>query len=288
MKAAYFKHIFSLLLFGTNGIVASLISLSSYEIVLFRTMIGSVFLLSVFFITGGRLTAHKHRKSLGFLTVSGISMGLSWMFLYEAYQQTGVSISTLLYNCGPVIVMILSPFMFKEKLTAPKIIGFTAVLAGVFLINGANSEKINIWGILCGLMSAVTYSTMVMFNKKASDISGLENSALQLFISFITVSVFIGIKQGFAMDISTSDILPIIILGLMGTGVGCYLYFSSIGKLSAQTVAVCGYIESLSAVVFSMIFLKERLSPLQIVGAVLIIGGAMLGELYKRKKTLPE
>lgn len=288
MKAAYFKHIFSLLLFGTNGIVASLISLSSYEIVLFRTMIGSVFLLSVFFITCGRLTAHKHRKSLGFLTVSGISMGLSWMFLYEAYQQTGVSISTLLYNCGPVIVMILSPFMFKEKLTAPKIIGFTAVLAGVFLINGANSEKINIWGILCGLMSAVTYSTMVMFNKKASDISGLENSALQLFISFITVSVFIGIKQGFAMDISTSDILPIIILGLMGTGVGCYLYFSSIGKLSAQTVAVCGYIESLSAVVFSMIFLKERLSPLQIVGAVLIIGGAMLGELYKRKKTLPE
>lgn len=288
MKAAYFKHIFSLLLFGTNGIVASLISLSSYEIVLFRTMIGSVFLLSVFFITGGRLTAHKHRKSLGFLTVSGISMGLSWMFLYEAYQQTGVSISTLLYNCGPVIVMILSPFMFKEKLTAVKITGFAAVLAGVFLINGANAEKINIWGILCGLMSAVTYSTMVMFNKKASDISGLENSALQLFISFITVSVFIGIKQGFAMDVSASDIIPIIILGLMGTGVGCYLYFSSIGKLPAQTVAVCGYLESLSAVVFSMIFLKERLSPLQIVGAVLIIGGAMLGELYKKKKPLPE
>ncbi|MBE6845435.1 MAG: EamA family transporter [Ruminococcus sp.] len=284
MKAAYFKHIFSLLLFGTNGIVASLISLSSYEIVLFRTMIGSVFLLSVFFITGGRLTAHKHRKSLGFLTVSGISMGLSWMFLYEAYQQTGVSISTLLYNCGPVIVMILSPFMFKEKLTAVKITGFAAVLAGVFLINGANAEKINIWGILCGLMSAVTYSTMVMFNKKASDISGLENSALQLFISFITVSVFIGIKQGFAIDVSASDIIPIIILGLMGTGVGCYLYFSSIGKLPAQTVAVCGYLESLSAVVFSMIFLKERLSPLQIVGAVLIIGGAMLGELYKKKK----
>jgi len=284
LKAAYFKHIFSLLLFGTNGIVASLISLSSYEIVLFRTMIGSVFLLSVFFITGGRLTAHKHRKSLGFLTVSGISMGLSWMFLYEAYQQTGVSISTLLYNCGPVIVMILSPFMFKEKLTAVKITGFAAVLAGVFLINGANAEKINIWGILCGLMSAVTYSTMVMFNKKASDISGLENSALQLFISFITVSVFIGIKQGFAIDVSASDIIPIIILGLMGTGVGCYLYFSSIGKLPAQTVAVCGYLESLSAVVFSMIFLKERLSPLQIVGAVLIIGGAMLGELYKKKK----
>ncbi len=287
MKTAYFKYIFSLLLFGSNGIVASFINLSSYEIVLFRTMIGSIFLLSVFFITGGKLTAHKHKKSLGFLMVSGVSMGLSWLFLYEAYQQIGVSISTLLYNCGPVIVMLLAPIMFKERLTLVKILGFIAVLTGVFLINGANAEKINIWGIFCGLMSAVTYSTMVMFNKKASDISGLENSALQLFISFITVAIFIGIKQGFAIDISISDVLPIIILGLVGTGIGCYLYFSSIGKLPAQTVAVCGYLESLSAVVFSMIFLSEQLLPLQIIGAVLIIGGAMFGELYKKKKTLP-
>ena len=63
-------------------------------------------------------------------------MGLSWMFLYEAYQQIGVSLSSLLYYCGPVIVMMLSPMLFHEKLTKPKVIGFAVVIVGVFLVNG--------------------------------------------------------------------------------------------------------------------------------------------------------
>ena len=50
-----------------------------------------------------------------------------------------------------------------------------------------------------------------------------------------------------------------------------------------QTVAICGYLEPLSAVVFSVIFLKETMLPIQIIGAVLIIGGAMLGE-YRKKQ----
>ena len=58
-------------------------------------------------------------------------MGLSWMFLFEGYKQIGVGISSLLYYCGPVIVMMLSPYIFKEQLTKPKIIGCSIVLLGV-------------------------------------------------------------------------------------------------------------------------------------------------------------
>lgn len=81
------------------------------------------------------------------------------------------------------------------------------------------------------------------------------------------------------MRIVPSSILPIFILGLLNTGVGCYFYFSSIGELKVQTVAVCGYLEPLSAVLFSVIFLKETMLPLQIIGGMLVIGGAMTGEL---------
>ena len=86
------------------------------------------------------------------------------------------------------------------------------------------------------------------------------------------------------MQIDTQSIIPILVLGLLNTGIGCYLYFSSIGKLPVQTVAICGYLEPLSAVLFSVIFLKETMLPIQIIGAVLIIGGAMLGE-YRKKQT---
>ena len=128
------------------------------------------------------------------------------------------------------------------------------------------------------------YAFMVICNKKAKDITGLENSTLQLFISFLTVAVFLGVKQGYAMEITKESIFPILFLGLCNTGMGCYFYFSSIGKLPVQTVAICGYLEPLSAVLFSVIFLKETMSKGQIAGAVLILGGDIFGELWGMKK----
>lgn len=284
MKSSYIKYIIALLLFGSNGIVASMIELSSYEIVLIRTLLGSLLLIAVFFIRREKLTFYKKKKDLAFLAVSGIAMGTSWMFLYEAYAQIGVSVASLCYYCGPVIVMLLSPLVFKERLTVVKIVGFISVLAGIFLVNGQGDIIANKWGIFCGLMSAVAYSFMVIFNKKAVEIKGLENSTLQLFIAFLTVAVFVGLKQGFVIEIQAQSILPILILGFVNTGIGCYLYFSSIGKILVQTVAVCGYLEPLSAVLFSVIFLNESMTILQIAGAVLIIGDAIFAECAKIKK----
>ena len=284
MKASYLKYIFALLLFGSNGIVASLIHLSSYEIVLLRTLIGSLLLIAIFFIAREKLTFYNYKTQSIFLAVSGLAMGTSWIFLYEAYDEIGVSLASLAYYCGPVIVMILSPFLFGEKLTRIKVCSFIVVLVGIFLVNGTAFENgVSVWGLACGLLSAICYSLMVMFNKKANDITGLENSMLQLFVAFLTVAIFVGIKQGYRMEIDTQSIIPILVLGLLNTGIGCYFYFSSIGKLPVQTVAICGYLEPLSAVLFSVIFLKETMLPIQIIGAVLIIGGAMLGEYRKRQ-----
>ncbi len=277
---SYIKYIFALLLFGSNGIVASFISLNSYEIVFFRTMTGSALLVAVFLLSTRQFTFQKHKRDTLFLSVSGAAMGASWMFLYEAYSQIGVSVASLAYYCGPVIVMVLSPFIFHEKLTIVKTVGFLTVMLGIFLVNGqAFGEKHNAWGIFCGAMSAVMYAFMVIFNKKATRITGLENSMLQLFVSFLTVSVFMGFRQGLNVNIEINDIIPILILGLLNTGTGCYFYFSSIGHLPIQTVAVCGYLEPLSAVIFSVLFLRENLLPLQIIGAVLIIGGALFSEI---------
>lgn len=213
-------------------------------------------------------------------------MGVSWIFLYEAYKQIGVSLASLAYYCGPVIVMLISPLLFKEKLTVGKVISFIVVFIGIFFVNGQIiGEKRNVWGLFCGFMSAVMYSFMVICNKKAKNITGLENSMLQLTISFLTAAVFVGIKEGYAIHIGSSDILPILILGLLNTGTGCYFYFSSIGKLPVQTVAICGYLEPLSAVFFSAILLHETMLPIQILGAVFILGGAFAGELFARQNT---
>jgi len=284
-KRAFIKYLSALLLFGLNGIVASHIALNSYEIVFLRTLIGSILLLFLFLLSKGRFHIKEYKKDTLFITLSGIAMGTSWMFLYEAYQQIGVSLSSLLYYCGPVIVMILSPLIFKEKLTIPKLVGFAIVLIGILLVNGnAADGNINTWGLFCAAMSAVTYFFMVTLNKQAKNITGMENSVIQLVVSFLTVAVFVGFKQRFIIRVPGEAWVWILILGVVNTGIGCYLYFSPLAKLPVQTVAVCGYLEPLSAVVFAALLLGETMTPVQIVGAGCIIGGAMIGELWKKRQ----
>jgi drug/metabolite transporter (DMT)-like permease len=285
MKKSYLKYIASLLLFGSNGIVASYILLSSVEIVFTRTLIGSLFLILIFIFSKQKAQFWKNRMHLFCIVISGVAMGASWMFLYEAYSRIGVSIATLAYYCGPVIVMILSPILFKERMTWAKLAGFLAVLTGMFCVNvQVLSQGGTVWGLVFGIMSAIMYAVMIIFNKKAISITGLENSMCQLCTSFITVAIFLGLYQEFSIRFESGSLLPVLVLGIINTGIGCYLYFSSIGNLPVQTVAICGYLEPLSALVFSVIFLGETLNFVQIIGAMLILGGAAFGELVPAKK----
>lgn len=284
---AFIKHLSALFIFGLNGIVASRIQLNSYEIVFLRTLIGSALLLVLFLIGKGKfhIKAKEYRKDTLFIVLSGVAMGACWLFLYEAYQQIGVSLSSLLYNCGPVIMMVFSPLIFRENLTASKLVGFIIALVGIFLVNGnPTGNNHNSWGIVCGFLSAVMYFILVTLNKQSKKIVGMETSIIQLTISFLTVAAFTCIKQGFVVAIPANAWIWIFILGIVNTGIGCYLYFSSLSKLPVQTVAICGYIETLAAVVFAALILGEKMSAIQIVGAVCIIGGAMIGELIKTEK----
>lgn len=283
MKSAYVYYIFALLLFGTNGIVANYINLSGYEIVFYRTLIGSLLLFGILLLKKEKFSFYKYKKQFLFLVLSGIAMGFSWIFLYEAYDQIGVGIASLIYYCGPVIVMALSPLIFKEKLTCSKIVGFLSVLCGIIFVNGTFSPiENNSLGIICALLSALMYSLMIIFNKKATPISGIENSFLQLFISFLTVAMFTSLKQGFLIPVDSDSIFPLLLLGLMNTGIGCYLYFSKLEKLPVQTVSVLGYLEPLSAVIFSTLILNEHMDVIQIIGTILIIGGALFTECFHR------
>lgn len=279
-RTAYLRYFAGLLMFGSNGVAASLIHLSSSEIVLLRSALGSALLIVLFFALGGRCTALRHKKSLLFLAVSGSAMAANWLFLFQAYRQIGVSLATLITYCGPVIVMALSPLLFRERVTAVKLAALLAALIGVFLISGqAAMEGVRLRGILCAGLSAASYVVLVVFSKLSGEISGMENSTVQLFFTFLTVAVFVGIRGGFSMRISSGDWLPILWIGLLNTGIACWLYFSAIGALPVQTVAVCGYLEPLSAVLFSVLLLGERLRGVQMLGAVLIVGGAVAGEL---------
>ena len=185
--------------------------------------------------------------------------------------------------------MALSPLIFGEKLTGGKITGFIAVACGAFLIAAQGlGGNMPIAGIVCGIASAFCYALMVIASKGAPHIEGLENSTLQVSAAFVTALVLTLIMQGapsfLSAGVATSiDWRAVVMLGVVNTGIGCLLYFSAVAKLPVQTVAVVGYLEPLSAVVFSAVLLGEAITPVRLMGAALIIGGAIFCELAGKR-----
>lgn len=284
-KMQLLKYLISLLIFGMNGIVASYIAMTSEQIVLSRTIIGGALLVILFFVTRQRLHTEAICRQWPMLLLSGAAMGLSWVFLFGAYRLSSVSTATLLYYCGPVFVLLLAPVLFREKLTVQHGVGIVAVLAGMFLVNGVGASFSGVTlGFVYGLLSALLYAVMILACKHVTGVAGLERTTIQILVACVVVAAYNVASDQPAVEWNTASILATAVLGVVNTGAACYLYFSSIPELPAQTVAVCSYLDPLSALVFSALFLGERLSAAQIAGAVCILGGAAFAELYKGKK----
>lgn len=117
MNNGLLTYLAALLLFGSNGIIAAAIALPSSDIVLLRTFLGALSLVTILAITQRhKLQAPSRPREAAALLLSGAALGASWIFLFRAYQTIGVGVSSLLYYCGPIIVMALSPLIFGEKI----------------------------------------------------------------------------------------------------------------------------------------------------------------------------
>ena len=279
------KYLIPLLIFGMNGIVESHIAMTSEQIVLSRTIIGGALLVILFFATRQQLHREAIRRQWPVLLLSGAAMGLSWIFLFGAYRLSSVSTATLLYYSGPVFVLLLAPVLFREKLTAQHGVGIVVVLAGMFLVNGVGTAFSGVsLGFVYGVLSALLYAVMILACKHVTGIAGLERTTIQILVACPMVAVYNLVTDQPPVSWSTESVLATAVLGVVNTGAACYLYFSSIPELPAQTVAVCSYLDPLSALVFSALFLDERMSAVQMVGAACILGGAAFAELYKGKK----
>ena len=120
LRLSYGMYILSMLIFGTNGILVHHISLASSQIILMRTLIGGLLLTLIVLLRGGFDRAGI-RADLLPLLLGGSVLGLNWVALFEAYRQLNVSLATLIYYVGPILVLLFSPVLFREKLNSRKI-----------------------------------------------------------------------------------------------------------------------------------------------------------------------
>ncbi|WP_455538552.1 DMT family transporter [Terrisporobacter sp.] len=284
--------IITMLIWGSIGIFVRNINFSSSQIALVRAVVGSIFLIIFSLFSKEHLSKEDIKNNLFVLTCAGVCLGFNWIFLFQAYNYTTISTATICYYIAPIIVMFLSPILLKEKLTPIKILCIIAAMIGMFCIIGMDKSNIgdsNVLGVLYGLGAACLYAGVVIFNKFLKDISGRNSSVVQLSVAavFLMPYVLFTDKINF-VGVGYLSMGLLLILGIVHTGVAYLIYFTVIRNLSAQTVAIYSYIDPISAIIMSSILLGEKMSLLQVIGGILIIGSTFVSEIYEGKAKTKE
>ena len=140
-------------------------------------------------------------------------------------------------------------------------------------------------GAVLGLLAALCFAALVICNKKLRDISGFDRAVVQLAVSALTILPYLLLhNRGSSLRPDLPSLLLTLMLGVVHTGLAYVLYFSAMGALPVQTVAILGYLEPVVSVLCSALFLRESMSAAGWAGAILIIGAAVASELLEGKK----
>lgn len=279
----------SMCIFGTIGIVRKYIPYPSSFVALIRGIVGSIFLLAVVAFSRKRLDQNAIRRNALLLLLSGAAIGFNWIFLFEAYNYTSVATATLCYYLAPILVILASPIVLKEKLTGKKAICAAVALFGMVLVSGVTETGFDgiseLKGVLFGIAAAVLYASVILMNQKITSIGAYDKTISQLAVASIVLLPYVLLTEDLRTYSFTA--LPLVLLGVAGvvhTGIAYWLYFGTMGNLKAQTVALYSYLDPILAILLSMLVLKEPMTVSAGIGAVMILGAAFVSE----QETEPE
>ena len=281
---SYGLYTLAMLIFGTNGVLVAHLSLPASQIVLLRTLLGGAMLTALVLLRGGFDRA-AIRAELGALLLGGAALGANWVALFEAFRLLNISLATLIYYVGPMLILLLSPVLFGEKLNGAKIAALCLVAVGLVCISGSIAfGGLSLTGLFVAILSALFYASLIFFNKRIIRTGGMQTAAIELDAAFFVVLLYVLLTSGLPRP-QRADLPYIAVIGLVNTGLAYVMYFSGLQKLPAQSVALISYIDPVSTLLFSALLLHETLTPLQLLGAVLIIGGALFGELRGKQRS---
>ena len=236
----------SMLIFGTIGVFRRFIPVPSAFLAFSRGLLGGLCILLFLRLKKRKTEGKLPRRTLLGLIVSGALIGINWILLFEAYNHTTVAVATLCYYMQPTIVMLLSPLVFREKLTAKKAAcAAVAILGMVFVsgvVGGSGTQGSSFRGVLLGLGAAVFYSAVVIMNNMIAGVDPWRKTYIQLLSAGLVMVPYLLLTGG----IDPASFTPLTVVLLLVVGI---------------------------------VLLQEPLSLLNIVGAVMIIGSAVVSEL---------
>ncbi|MBW6516783.1 MAG: DMT family transporter [Candidatus Cloacimonetes bacterium] len=284
MKGISYLYCFiAVFFFSTNELVGKLIGtgISPAMITIVRFLIGFIVLLpfTTFFEKKGSLTLNLTdiiRISLpGIVNVVG-----AMLFLQLAVYYGKASTSAILISSNPIFVYFFATVILKERLSRGMLLGIVLGFSGIIfvirgdlpsLVTGTNPSL----GLFFGVLASVTFALFTVLAKKQILIYGNllfnEVSFVVGALVLLVVSIIIGLDMTFV--INGTNIKYIIYLGLFVTVAAYVFYFAGLKNISTGNGSMIFFLKPFLASGLSWLILGEKISALQFVGIVLILGG---------------
>ncbi|MER2037084.1 MAG: DMT family transporter [Solibacillus sp.] len=274
---AMLKLTISMAIFGSIGFFTTQTGLPAVELVFIRCICATIFLGSLWFLTGGHKTEVWQKSELLKTIVCGVFIVLNWVFLFKAFEVMSISIAISIYNLAPIFVLLLGSVFLAEKMGIRSILATIVCFFGSILIVGIESftsiSQFMNSGFVWALLSAICYA-LTMFTSKT--IKGLSSYALTFVQTIVGIIMLFPLCDFSAFQgLSQTNWLYILGTGFIHTGFVYYLFFDSIRNLSTVIVSVLVFVDPVVAILLDAVLLSFRPSLLQTLGILMIFGSIL-------------
>ncbi len=194
-------------------------------------------------------------------------------------KKTGVSIAYPLSYSYPIMVALLASFILGESLTVNLIVGVMLGVTGVWLISRKKGESVNvnIFGVIAALLASFSWSLgIILFALSVMEMNPLVTGFYKLVFLTVLVSpsaVYLIRKDA---NISGRNMLIGMFGGLLGVGIGDWLFYVSLDNIGASVSAALTTSSPLLSLVVSHLYLNEKVGKIQILGTVSIVMGVIV------------
>jgi drug/metabolite transporter (DMT)-like permease len=194
---------------------------------------------------------------------------------FLALKMASAGLVALLLYIYPALVTALSAIFLKEHLTRVKIVALFLALSGTALtlrISGGGS----LMGILLGIAAAVDYAIYILLGSRIVHRSGPMGSTTVIITS--TAGVYAGIVaiHGVTYPATSTGWIAIIAIALISTVLAFVTFFAGLKRIGPTSTSTLSTFEPIVAVVLAAIVLGETISPIQILGGILILAAVVL------------
>jgi len=277
----------TMIVYGTTGVITVFIDMPAVPKAVFRMIIAALFLMTVTLVSRNSIDWGLLKKHGTRLAACGALICISWTALYTAYDLASVPVGSLCEYTMPIFLIIASVIIFGERITPSIVICVTVAACGMIFVSGVleDSPNASIAGTFFGVIAGLTYAMRVIINKNIKDMDPSQNAAAQLIsASFFGLILMFLTTDMMALKFDSTNIVLLLLIGIVNTGITNYMFVYSVSKIKAQTTAMLSYLDPVTCLLLSSVVLGISLSAFEILGAVMIIGATLVYRIYDFNK----